>query len=418
MKPALLVLLILASSVSVAWQAPDVSALSGNQQARDADRLEQQRARLAATRAQLRAAKQQASRDERQTRELESQLAELTATLEQRRAALVQQTVAVRDVYTTARQTAGDLIGILRAIPTRPPPLETDLTQLATSTTALDLDALAGLWEALHVALTSSATQSQAELPVQTAPGELQTLAITRVGHVLGIAPDDMVEYDRLAGVYRTISDRPDRRSTASTARDATVPVTFLLATQSTLPDHSVLTAVRSSGPIGLVIVLLGLLGLVVLALRLLRLQFILRSERVGGAGSASQRLRAALRAHQDEDPESVAGWLNARVRREARHTQWGHGMLTVIIGVAPLLGLLGTVTGMIVTFHSLRIYGSGDPVLMADGVSQALSTTLLGLAVAIPLLLGQRWLLALANSHIHKLDSTVPALIAERHGV
>jgi len=55
---------------------------------------------------------------------------------------------------------------------------------------------------------------------------------------------------------------------------------------------------------------------------------------------------------------------------------------------VAPLLGLLGTVTGMIATFQSIQLFGTGDPKMMAGGISEALVTTMLGLIVAVPLVL------------------------------
>ncbi|MDH3941720.1 MAG: MotA/TolQ/ExbB proton channel family protein, partial [Xanthomonadales bacterium] len=58
---------------------------------------------------------------------------------------------------------------------------------------------------------------------------------------------------------------------------------------------------------------------------------------------------------------------------------------LKIISVVAPLLGLLGTVTGMIITFQAITLYGAGDPKLMAGGISTALVTTVLGLVVAIP---------------------------------
>ena len=58
---------------------------------------------------------------------------------------------------------------------------------------------------------------------------------------------------------------------------------------------------------------------------------------------------------------------------------------LKIISVVAPLLGLLGTVTGMIITFQAITLYGAGDPKLMAGGISTALVTTVLGLCVAIP---------------------------------
>ena len=62
--------------------------------------------------------------------------------------------------------------------------------------------------------------------------------------------------------------------------------------------------------------------------------------------------------------------------------------LLRIIAAVAPLMGLLGTVTGMIITFQAITLFGAGDPRLMAGGISQALITTVLGLTVAIPTLL------------------------------
>jgi len=61
---------------------------------------------------------------------------------------------------------------------------------------------------------------------------------------------------------------------------------------------------------------------------------------------------------------------------------------LKIIAVVAPLLGLLGTVTGMIITFQAITLFGTGDPKLMAGGISTALVTTVQGLCVAIPTVL------------------------------
>ena len=71
---------------------------------------------------------------------------------------------------------------------------------------------------------------------------------------------------------------------------------------------------------------------------------------------------------------------------RETPKLERFQGLLKVIAGVAPLMGLLGTVVGMIKTFQTITLFGTGDPKLMADGISQALVTTVEGLVVAIPL--------------------------------
>ena len=82
---------------------------------------------------------------------------------------------------------------------------------------------------------------------------------------------------------------------------------------------------------------------------------------------------------------------------------------------LAPLLGLLGTVTGMIATFQAITLFGTGDPKLMADGISQALVTTVLGLVVAIPLLFLHSLLSARSRSLVRILDEQAAGLIARR---
>ena len=87
---------------------------------------------------------------------------------------------------------------------------------------------------------------------------------------------------------------------------------------------------------------------------------------------------------------------------------------IKLISAVAPLLGLLGTVTGMIVTFQAITLFGTGDPKLMAGGISQALVTTVLGLVVAIPTLLLYSVVAGMSKSIVHVLEEQSAGRIAE----
>ena len=84
---------------------------------------------------------------------------------------------------------------------------------------------------------------------------------------------------------------------------------------------------------------------------------------------------------------------------------------------IAPLLGLLGTVVGMIVTFQALTLFGTGDPKLMAGGISQALVTTMLGLIVAIPLVFLHSVLSCWSGSLIEIIEEQSAGLIARNAG-
>jgi len=86
-----------------------------------------------------------------------------------------------------------------------------------------------------------------------------------------------------------------------------------------------------------------------------------------------------------DSDVESLELKLGEQILKETPKFNTALPFLKIISVVAPLLGLLGTVTGMIITFQAITLYGAGDPKLMAGGISTALVTTVLGLCVAIP---------------------------------
>ena len=92
-----------------------------------------------------------------------------------------------------------------------------------------------------------------------------------------------------------------------------------------------------------------------------------------------------------------------------------GIGTIKILSAVAPLLGLLGTVTGMILTFQAITLFGTGDPKLMAGGISQALITTVLGLVCAIPLLLLHNFVSGKSKRLIQILEEQSAGLIAAR---
>jgi len=103
--------------------------------------------------------------------------------------------------------------------------------------------------------------------------------------------------------------------------------------------------------------------------------------------GSASRVVSAAIR-NLDRDREHIEDIISEQILHESGHLNRFGSSILVIAGVAPLLGLLGTVTGMISTFDIITEFGTGDPKLLSGGISIALVTTEVGLAVAIPTLI------------------------------
>jgi biopolymer transport protein ExbB len=145
-------------------------------------------------------------------------------------------------------------------------------------------------------------------------------------------------------------------------------------------------------GGIGYAIILMGIVGFTIAILRFLSL-------RKTGA-QISRQLKASTVAEDNPlgrvlkvytENKTIAvdvleRKLDEAILRETPQLERFQGIVKVIAGIAPLMGLLGTVVGMIRTFQTITLYGTGDPKLMADGISQALVTTVEGLVVAIPL--------------------------------
>jgi biopolymer transport protein ExbB len=127
--------------------------------------------------------------------------------------------------------------------------------------------------------------------------------------------------------------------------------------------------------------------------------------------------LGRVLKVHEDNptmDTETLELKLSEAVLKETPKIEFGLNLLKIIAAVAPLMGLLGTVTGMIITFQAITIFGAGDPKAMAGGISGALVTTVLGLLVAIPTVLLHTVTSGQAKKVLHVLDEQTTGIIAE----
>ena len=178
---------------------------------------------------------------------------------------------------------------------------------------------------------------------------------------------------------------------------------------------------INQGGLVGYFIIFIGLLGL---ALSLWRL-FILRRDGqainqqlttdIISRDNALGRILSVQSEHDTMETEALELKIDEAILKEVPKLEKYHSIIKVFAAVAPLLGLLGTVVGMIVTFQALTLFGTGDPKLMAGGISQALVTTMLGLIVAIPLVFLHSVLTSWSGTLIEVLEEQSAGLIA-RH--
>jgi biopolymer transport protein ExbB len=177
----------------------------------------------------------------------------------------------------------------------------------------------------------------------------------------------------------------------------------------------------QQGGGIGYLILILGAIGVLIVIQRAVALMFArrgveaqLKSDEVSKK-NALGRMRHIASGITSQNIDVVAMRLDEQLAEESSILNRGLPTVAVLAAVSPLLGLLGTVTGMIETFQSITLFGTGDPKLMSGGISQALVTTQLGLSVAIPLVLFHSLLVGRANRLVEKLGKFSSDMITER---
>ncbi|MGQ0622982.1 MAG: MotA/TolQ/ExbB proton channel family protein [Panacagrimonas sp.] len=183
----------------------------------------------------------------------------------------------------------------------------------------------------------------------------------------------------------------------------------------------TVVERIHQGGEVGYVIIAIGVLGAVLAIYQFVYLLL------VGGRvrrqlGNVMQprddnplgRVLSSLRG-EEQDPEVLETRLSEAVLRETPKLERFQSLLRMIVAAGPLLGLLGTVIGMIITFQVITEVGAGDPKLMAGGISQAMIATVLGLIIAIPLLFVNSFLMSRSRVLTQILDEQAAGLLAQR---
>jgi biopolymer transport protein ExbB len=191
-----------------------------------------------------------------------------------------------------------------------------------------------------------------------------------------------------------------------------------LLALQVQVP--TIEERIHQGGTTGYVIIVLGIVALLLSIERFITLSLTgskvnrQMSNSTPDGGNPLGRVLKVYHENKDVDSETLQLKLDEAILKEQPAVNARIAFIRIISMVAPLLGLLGTVTGMIVTFQAITLFGTGDPKTMAGGISQALMTTVMGLCVAIPTVLLHSIVNSRAQTIMHVLTEQSAGLIAE----
>ncbi len=260
------------------------------------------------------------------------------------------------------------------------------------------------LWFELQREMVESGRIVTRRQAVVDAGGNEVEAAVTRIGLFNAIANGKYLRYIPETGRLVEFSRQPDSRYTSgprelNSGETGVFPMAVdpvrgqLLAILTQAPNLR--ERIDQGGAIGYLIITLGCFGMLLAIYRLIVL-FIesrgikrqLNNIEQPADDNALGRILLAYPHKDNADIETLELKISESLLREVPRISRHLPLLKIIAAVAPLMGLLGTVTGMIITFQAITLFGAGDPRLMAGGISQALITTVLGLSVAIPILL------------------------------
>ncbi len=403
-------------------RAAEASAMQAREQAFVRDRGEQARL-LAQAKAAMAEQKDEAAR-------LKAEFDRQEALLAEQEKLLAQRVGHLGELFGVVRQSAGDIAGqwqdsLLNA---QYPERLAQLRGLAESRTLPSAEDLDAFWMTLLEDLAASGRVEQVSLPVVGADGQRSEQPVLRVGTFSAFGQDDFLRYDADAGQLLAPARQPSGMGEVedylrSDEALGVLPIDpsrgTLLAQLQREPDFW--ARLQQGGLVGWVIVALGVLGLCLAGWRMVYLS--------GVGRKVASQMRELERPRDDNplgriigvlgpkpqlaDLETLELKLDEAILQETPPLERGQPLLKLLTAVAPLLGLLGTVTGMIVTFQAITQSGGGDSRLMADGISQALVTTVMGLVVAIPLLFLHALLASRSKALIQLLEQQSAGLIA-----
>lgn len=299
----------------------------------------------------------------------------------------------------------------------------TALTQVAEVPSSEELQTL---WLELQAEATALAETEQLELEAGDVSGDLVPMRITRYGgFALRNAEGEYLRWRGGRSAPELIARQPKpglaERVAGASVDGLIVDPTggLLLGLQQSKP--SLRERVAQGGIIGFVILGFGALGLVLGLAQWLYLLFVgakvgrqLKQPAQAQLSNPLGRVLALRESGAGRDFSSLELAADEAVMREVPRLERLQDTVRLLAAVAPLLGLLGTVTGMIETFQAITLFGTGDPKLMAGGISQALMTTVLGLVVAVPLLFLHSLVVARSRSIVQVLDQQSAGLLAE----
>ncbi len=360
----------------------------------------------------------------------------------ERREALRTARADLNELLGTIQGVAGDFRGIFQdslisaQYDGREEFLDDFISRVASDTEQVRIDEIERFWFFMQQELIESGKVVKYSGTVSTPAGDQTTRTITRVGSFNAIAEGDYLSYSGDIGHLQVLARQPSADVVArAVALENAQPGTGLyqvgidptgalggsmMANLVNFPTAS--EQVRdNSGVIGFAIIGVGAVAVIIALLRTLILTVVaakVNAQIKSGKPNKNNPLGRVLlvaEANPNVDTETLELKLGEAILQETPALESWLVLIKICSTIAPLMGLLGTVTGMIQVFQQITVYGAGDPTIMAGGISMALMTTVEGIVAAIPAILMHAWVKGKADGITHILEEQATGIIARK---
>ncbi len=336
------------------------------------------------------------------------------------------------EMFGVVRQVADDLNGTLHTSLTRAekPQRIANLDKLSQAKELPNIKELQALWLTLQEEMTLTGQISQFKTQVVQSDGREREQLVTRIGAFNAITDQGYLRFDEDTGRLITMPRQPGQADLITaylTAEAGEVNAIGIDPTRGALlglvlSNPDLIGRIKQGALVGYIIIGLAIIGLLLAAWRLISLFSIRKKveaqitnlDQISNDNPLGRVLAtAAALENSQHEQETLELKIDEAILKEVPQLEKAQSMIKLFAAIAPLLGLLGTVTGMIATFQAITNFGTGDPKLMAGGISQALITTVLGLVAAIPLLLSHNLVSGQSKRLVQILDEQAAGLIA-----
>ena len=303
------------------------------------------------------------------------------------------------------------------------------LNRIANAKAIPALEDLEELWFALQTEMTESGKISKFPVEVTNLDGSKSTETITRIGTFNLVSANGYLTYNDEVGQVQPLPKQPAGyiAETASNFFNSNAGYSAVYVDPSRGGILSLETRKKTveeffheGKEVGYAITVLLIIGCLIALERLIvlggmsaKIKAQEKSLDTPNENNPLGRLLNIYYENKNVDAETLELKLDEGILRETPKIDRGVNLIKMFAAIAPLMGLLGTVIGMIMTFQTITLFGTGDPKIMAGNISLALVTTALGLICALPLILIHSIVAGKAKSVLQKLDEQSAGLIA-----